>query len=133
MGSKYRIVIAEDHTILREGLRSLLSSSPDFEVVGEAEDGREAIRCVEKYKPDLILTDLSMPRMNGMEAIREIKSQSPKTKILVLTVHRAEEYILNTLKAGANGYLLKDSTHAELVMAVQKVLSGKLYISPEIS
>jgi DNA-binding NarL/FixJ family response regulator len=133
MASKYRIVIAEDHTILREGLRSLLSSSPDFEVVGEAEDGREAIRCVEKLKPDLILTDLSMPRMNGMEAIREIKRQSPKTKILVLTVHRTDEYILATLKAGADGYLLKDSTHTELVMAVKNVLSGKRYISPGIS
>jgi DNA-binding NarL/FixJ family response regulator len=133
MGQKYRIVIAEDHTILREGLRLLLSSSPDFEVVGEAEDGREAIQCVVKYKPDLILTDLSMPRMNGMEAIREIKKQSPKTKVLVLTVHKAEEYILNTFRAGANGYLLKDSTHAELVMAVKKVLSNQHYISPEIS
>ena len=133
MTSKYRIVIAEDHTILREGLRSLLSSSPDFEVVGEAGDGREAIRCVEKLKPDLILTDLSMPRMNGMEAIREIKKQSPKTKILVLTVHRTEEYILATLKAGADGYLLKDSTHSELVMAVKNVISGKHYISPGIS
>ena len=133
MEKKSRIVIAEDHTILREGLRSLLSSHPEFEIVGEAEDGREAIRCVEEYKPDLILTDLSMPRMNGMEAIREIKKQSPKTKILVLTVHRAEEYILDTLKAGADGYLLKDSTHAELVMAVKKVLNGKYYISPEIS
>jgi DNA-binding NarL/FixJ family response regulator len=111
----------------------LLSSSPDFEVVGEAEDGREAIRCVEKLKPDLILTDLSMPRMNGMEAIREIKRQSPKTKILVLTVHRTEEYILATLKAGADGYLLKDSTHTELVTAVRNVLSGKRYISPGIS
>jgi two-component system response regulator NreC len=133
MSQKYRIVIAEDHTILREGLRSLLSSSPEFEVVGEAEDGREAIQCVVKYKPDLILTDLSMPRMNGMEAIRQIKRQSPKTKILVLTVHRAEEYILSTFKAGADGYLLKDSTHAELVMAVKKILSSKHYISPEIS
>jgi DNA-binding NarL/FixJ family response regulator len=133
MGQKYRIVIAEDHTILREGLRLLLSSSPEFEVVGEAEDGREAIQCVVKYKPDLILTDLSMPRMNGMEAIREIKKQSPKTKVLVLTVHKAEEYILNTFRAGANGYLLKDSTHAELVMAVKKVLSNQHYISPEIS
>ena len=133
MASKYRIVIAEDHTILREGLRSLLSSSSDFEVVGEAEDGREAIRCVEKLKPDLILTDLSMPRMNGMEAIREIKKQSPKTKILVLTVHKTEEYILATLKAGADGYLLKDSTHTELMMAVKNVISGKHYISPAIS
>jgi DNA-binding NarL/FixJ family response regulator len=133
MSQKVRIVIAEDHTILREGLRSLLSSDPNFEIVGEAEDGREAIRCVEKLKPDLILTDLSMPRMNGMEAIKEIRRISPVTKILVLTVHKAEEYILATFRSGADGYLLKDSTHAELVMAVKKVLSGKQYISPEIS
>jgi len=133
MNSKYRIVIAEDHTILREGLGSLLSSSPEFEIVGEAEDGREAIRCVEKLKPDLILTDLSMPRMNGMDAIREIKRQSPKTKVLVLTVHKTEEYILATLKAGAEGYVLKDATHAELMTAVKNVLGGKHYISPGIS
>lgn len=133
MGSKYRIVIAEDHTILREGLRSLLTSGSEFEVVGEAGDGREAIRCVEKLKPDLILTDLSMPRMNGMEAIREIKKKSPETKILVLTVHKTEEYILATLHAGADGYLLKESTHAELLMAVKHVLGGKRYISPGIS
>ena len=133
MSQKVRIVIAEDHTILREGLRSLLSSNPNFEIVGEAADGREAIRCVEKFKPDLILTDLSMPRMNGMEAIKEIKRGSPATKVLVLTVHRAEEYILATFRAGADGYVLKDSTHSELVMAVKKVLSGTHYISPEIS
>jgi len=130
---KYRIVIAEDHTILREGLRALLSSNADFEVVGEAQDGREAIRCVEKLKPNLVLTDLSMPRMNGMDAIRDIRRRSPETKILVLTVHKTEEYILATLKAGADGYLLKDSTHAELLSAVRHVLSGKHYISPGIS
>ena len=133
MEKKSRIVIAEDHTILREGLRSLLSSDPNFEIIGEAEDGREAIRCVEKFKPDLILMDLSMPRMNGMEAISEIKKRFKETKILVLTVHKTEEYILATLKAGADGYILKDSTHAELVMAVKNVLSGKQYISPGIS
>lgn len=133
METKYKIILAEDHTILREGLKSLLSAEPEFEVVAEAEDGREAIRCVKEWKPDLILTDLSMPRMNGMEAIREIKRESPKTKVLVLTVHKAEEYILATLKAGADGYLLKDSNRAELVMAAKKVLSGKPYISPEIS
>jgi len=133
MSEKVRIVIAEDHTILREGLRSLLSSNVNFEVVGEAGDGREAIRQVKKLKPDLILSDLSMPRMNGMEAIKEIKRESPATKILVLTVHRAEEYILATFRAGADGYLLKDSTHTELLMAVKKVLSGTHYISPEIS
>jgi RNA polymerase sigma factor (sigma-70 family) len=130
---KHRIVIAEDHTILREGLKSLLSSHPDFTIVSEAEDGRKAIQCVEKHKPDLILTDLSMPRMNGMEAIREIKKVSPKTKVLVLTVHKTEEYILATFRAGADGYALKDATHDELVMAIRAVLGGKLYVSPGIS
>jgi two-component system response regulator NreC len=133
MDRKYRIVIAEDHTILREGLRSLLSSNPDFEIVGEAEDGRAAIGCVEKLRPNLILTDLSMPKMNGMDAIREIKRKSPETKVLVLTVHKTEEYVLTTLQAGADGYLLKDSTHSELLAAVGHVLGGRRYLSPGIS
>jgi DNA-binding NarL/FixJ family response regulator len=133
MSAKQRIVIAEDHTILREGLRSLLSSNPESEIVGEAQDGQEAIRCVEKFKPNLVLMDLSMPRMNGMEAIKEIKKRSPGTKILVLTIHKNEEYILGTLQAGADGYALKDSTHAELGMAIKNVLSGNFYISPGIS
>ena len=133
MDQKYKIVIAEDHTILREGLRALLSSRPEFEIVGEAEDGRGAIQCVERLKPALVLTDLSMPRMNGMDAIREIKKKSPETKILVLTVHKTEEYILATFRAGADGYALKDSTHAELVIAIKSVLTGKPYLSPGIS
>ena len=133
MNRKHTVIIAEDHTILREGLKSLLSSDPDFEIVAEAGDGREAIRQAEKFKPDLILTDLSMPKMNGMEAIREFKKRSPGTKILVLTVHDAEEYILETFKAGADGYVLKDSTHHELVMAIKNVLTGKSYLSPGIA
>ena len=133
MNQKYRIVIAEDHTILREGLRALLSSSPEFEIVGEAEDGRMAVQCIERLKPALALMDLSMPRMNGMDAIREIKKRCPETKILVLTVHKTEEYILATFKAGADGYALKDSTHTELVMAIKSVLTGKPYLSPGIS
>jgi len=133
MGEKHRIVIAEDHTILREGLRALLSSDPDLEIVGEAEDGQEAIRCVEKLKPGLVLMDLSMPRMNGMDAIREIKKRSPDTRILVLTVHKEDEYIVATLQAGANGYVLKDSTHTELKIAIKNVFDGKFYISPGIS
>src|SRR5512141_2887096 len=100
---KKRIIVAEDHTILREGLRMLLSSNPGFEVVGEAQDGLDAIRMVDTLKPDLILMDLSMPRMNGIGAIQEIKKGAPSTKILVLTVHKTEEYILATLKAGADG------------------------------
>jgi DNA-binding NarL/FixJ family response regulator len=126
-------VIAEDHRILREGLRSLLSSNPDFDVAGEAEDGRDAVRSVQKFKPDLVLMDLSMPKMDGLDAIREIKKQSPNTKVLVLTVHKAEEYVFASLKAGADGYLLKDATHAELTLAIESVLSGKPYISPGIS
>ena len=133
MNQKYRIVIAEDHTILREGLRALLSSRPEFEIVGEAEDGRAAVQCIERLKPTLALMDLSMPRMNGMDAIREIKKRCPETKILVLTVHKTEEYILATFKAGADGYALKDSTHTELVIAIKSVLMGKPYLSPGIS
>jgi DNA-binding NarL/FixJ family response regulator len=133
MKAKHRIIIAEDHTILREGLRSLLSSDPDLEIVGEAQDGQEAIRCVEKLKPNLVLMDLSMPRMNGLDAIKEIKKRSTETRILVLTVHKNEEYILATLQAGADGYALKDSTHAELGIAIKNVLSGNHYISPGIS
>ena len=133
MKAKQRILIAEDHTILREGLRSLLSSDPDLDVVGEAQDGQEAIRCVEKLKPNLVLMDLSMPRMNGLDAIKEIKKRSTDTKILVLTVHKNEEYIVATLQAGADGYALKDSTHAELGIAIKNVLSGNHYISPGIS
>ena len=133
MKNPYEIVIAEDHTILRQGLRALLSSDPDFEVVGEAEDGRAAVRSVEKLSPDLLLMDLSMPRMTGMEAITEIKKRSPDTRIVVLTVHKGEEYVLSALRAGADGYVLKDAGRDELVTAVKKVLEGKRYLSPDIS
>jgi len=133
MKDPYEIVIAEDHTILRQGLRALLSSDPDFEVVGEAEDGRAAVRCVETLSPDLLLMDLSMPRMTGMEAITEIKKRSPDTRIVVLTVHKGEEYVLSALRAGADGDVLKDAGHDELVTAVKNVLAGKRYLSPDIS
>ena len=133
MEETHRIFIAEDHTIVREGLRSLLSSHQEFEVVGEAEDGRETIKGIEQCTPDLLLIDLSMPRMNGMEAIREIKRLSPETKILVLTIHQSEEYILPVLKAGADGYVLKNDTQAELLSAIRSVLGGKSYLSPGVS
>ncbi len=129
----YRIVIAEDHRILREGLRALVSSESAYLVVGEADNGRDAIRRVDELKPDLILMDLSMPRMNGLDAISEIKSRYPDTKLLVLTVHKAEEYVFESLKSGADGYLLKDATHAELMLAISSVLDGKRYISPGVS
>ncbi len=133
MKKQYRIVIAEDHTILREGLKSLLRADPDFDIVGEAEDGRDAIRCVQTLSPDLVLMDLSMPRMNGLDALKEIKKQNPEAKIIILTVHKTEEYVLTALQAGADGYVLKDATHSELVMAIKNVLMGKRYLSPGIS
>jgi len=133
MAKKLKIVLAEDHTILREGLRALLSADPGFTVVGEAEDGREAVRCVERLSPDLVLMDLSMPRMSGTEAIREIKRRHPETRIIVLTVHKSEEYLHATLQAGADGYVLKDATHDELVLAIKSVVKGRPYLSPGVS
>jgi len=133
MREKAKIVIAEDHTILRESLRALLSLQEDLDVVGEAEDGREAIRRVEELTPDLILMDLSMPKMNGVEAIREIRRRVPETKILTLTVHKAEEFVLEVLQAGADGYIPKDASSNELVMAIKSVLMGKRYLSPSVS
>jgi two-component system response regulator NreC len=128
-----KIVVAEDHTILREGLTALVSSNPSLEVVGEAQDGMEAVSLAESLKPDLILMDLSMPRMDGTEAIREIKKQEPSPKIIVLTVHRSEEYLLRALQAGADGYILKDATKSELLLAIDNVFSGRSYLSPSIS
>ncbi len=133
MGEKIRIVIAEDHTILREGLRALLSSHSDFDIVGEAEDGRDAIRRVERLEPDLVLMDLSMPRMGGISAINDIKKRYPKIKIIALTVHKTEEYILAALQAGADGYILKDATHNELIMAIKSVIDNRQYLSPGVS
>lgn len=111
----------------------LLASHPDLEVVGEAGDGREAVQCVENLKPDLVLMDLSMPEKDGMEATREIKRRFPETRILALTVHDSEEYLLVALKAGADGYILKKATHVELVMAIRSVLAGEPYLSPGVS
>lgn len=133
MGEKRRIVIAEDHRILREGLKALLETSGFLQVVGEAGDGLEAIRLVEKTRPELLLLDLSMPRMNGISVIRDIKSRYPETKILALTIHETEDYILETFRAGLDGYCLKDASHDQLLMAVGSVLDGKIYLSPGVS
>jgi two-component system response regulator NreC len=128
-----RIVLAEDHTILRAGLRALLSFQEDIEIVGEAGDGREAVRVVDKCVPDLLIIDLSMPRLNGMEAIREIRSRHSEIKIIVLTVHKSDEYIVASLESGANGYILKDASHSELILAIEYVMDGKIFLSPSIS
>ncbi len=131
--SKKRILIAEDHALLREGLKALLAMDEQLEVVAEATDGREAVRLASEAQPDLILMDLSMPNTNGTEAIRAIKRRNPETKIIVLTVHKTEEYVRTALQAGANGYALKDDTHQELISAIRRVLRGDTYLSPGIS
>jgi two-component system, NarL family, response regulator NreC len=128
-----KIVIAEDQTLVRQGLRSLLESEKRFNVVAEAGDGIEAIRLVEKHKPDLVLLDLAMPKMSGLSALKDIKNRYPETKILVLTFHGSEEYILEAFESGANGYCLKKDSHAELLAAMKSILSGKSFISPAIS
>jgi DNA-binding NarL/FixJ family response regulator len=133
MVQKKRIIIAEDQKILREGLKALLNSSEDFEVVGDAENGLDAIRAVKMHSPDLLLLDISMPKMNGLSVIKEIKTQNPKIKILMLTVHESEEYIAEAFKSGADGYCLKDASYSELVMAINSILSDNRYISPGIS
>lgn len=133
MVKKRCIVIAEDHKILREGLKALVETGDDLEVVAEAGDGLEAIRAVEKHHPDLLLLDLSMPRMSGISVIRDIKSRFPETKILALTIHDTEEYILESFHSGLDGYCLKDASYNELLMAINHVLEGRTYLSPGIS
>lgn len=133
MNTKRRILLVEDHTLLRVGLRALLSHDPDLEVVGEASNGRDALRAISDLSPDLAIMDLTMPGMNGVEAIAQIKRRYPQVRVLVLTLHRAEEYIHESLKAGADGYILKDATHDELRVAIRSVLNGKTYLSPDIS
>jgi len=133
MGGKQRIFIVEDHTLLRAGLRALLSQDPDLEIVGEADNGRDAIRAIGSLAPHLVLMDLSMPGMNGIEAMMDIKRRNPETRVLVLTIHKTDEYIHESLRAGADGYILKDATHDELRVAIRSVLNGKTYLSPDIS
>ena len=128
-----KIVIAEDQTLVRQGLRSLLEYEINIKVVAEAGDGIEAIRLVEKHKPDLVLLDLAMPKMSGLSALRDIKNRYPETKVLALTFHSSEEYILEAFESGADGYCLKRDSHAELLAAIKNILSGKSFISPAIS
>jgi len=129
----HSIMIADDHAVLREGLRLLLSSYPQFEVIGEADDGMTAVSTALQLKPDVLLLDIAMPNMRGIEAILELKRFEPEIKILVLSMHDREEYVLQAMKNGADGYILKKSAAAELVAALNHVISGEIYLSPSIS
>ncbi|MGC1402405.1 MAG: response regulator transcription factor [Thermodesulfobacteriota bacterium] len=131
MDNKKRTLIVDDYPVVREGLRSLLSSHQDFDIVGEAGDGLEAIELVGKIYPDLVLMDMSMPRMDGMTAIREIKKRWPKTLVLAFTIHKSPEYVFATLIAGADGYILKDDPWTELIASIENILKGEQVISPD--
>lgn len=130
---KIKVLLAEDHTIVRKGIRSLLDDEPDIEVVGEAEDGREALAKVEELAPDVVLMDITMPNLNGLDATRQIKKLYPEVKVLGLTMYTNEEYILQLLQAGASGYLVKQSAPGELVWAIQAAHRGESFLSPSIS
>lgn len=131
--NKIKVFLADDHTMIREGIRSLLESPGNIEVIGEAEDGRAAMRQVEQLRPDVVLMDIAMPGLNGLEATRQIKRRFPEVKVLILTMHTAEEYIVQILRAGASGYVVKRAAMAELVAAIQAVHRGDAFLSPAIS
>jgi two-component system response regulator NreC len=128
-----RVLLAEDHTIVRKGLRSLLDGEAGIEVIGEAEDGREAVEKVGQLLPDVVLMDITMPGLNGLEATRQIKKRFPEVRVLILTMHANEEYILQILRARASGYVVKQAAPSELVSAIQAVYRGESFLSPSIS
>ena len=128
-----RIVIVDDHGIMREGLRSLIEKLPGMTVVADAENGRLAVELVERHKPDILILDVSMPELNGIEAARRIRADGSSTRIIALSMHADRRFVGEMLKAGASGYLLKDCVFEELHQAIQSVLSGEVYLSPRIA
>ncbi|TKJ31282.1 MAG: DNA-binding response regulator [Chloroflexi bacterium B3_Chlor] len=131
--NRIRVLLAEDHTIVRKGLRSLLDAEAGIEVVGEARDGRDAVRKVQLLSPDVVVMDIAMPGLNGLEGTRQIRKRFPEVKVLILTMHTDEEYVLQVLAAGASGYVVKQAAPRELVSAIQAVHQGDSFLSPSIS
>lgn len=128
-----RILLADDHGIVRRGLHYLLERSPGMQVIGEAADGREAVRLAEETSPDVVIMDIAMPNLNGIEATAQIVRKNPKAGVIILSMHSDEAYLVRALSAGARGYLLKDSAEADLIRAVQAVSQGRPFFSPAIS
>jgi DNA-binding NarL/FixJ family response regulator len=128
-----RVVLAEDHNLMRAGIRALLEELPDVQVVAEAADGREALRLVKLHQPDLVFMDIAMTGMNGLEATSRIVKEFPRVRVVILSMHTNEEYVLQALRIGAAGYLLKDADTAELELAVRAVIRGETYLSPGVS
>ena len=131
--SEIRILLAEDHAVMRTGLRLVLERQRDFQVVGEASDGREAVALAQQHKPDVILMDIGMPNLNGIEAARQITTSLPQVAVVILSMHSDEAYVLRALKAGARGYLLKESAESDLISAIRAVVNGKAFFSPAVS
>jgi len=128
-----RILLVDDHQIVRQGLRTLLDKEPDMEVAAEAEDGRAAVRLAREVSPQVVIMDVAMPDLNGIEATRQIVAESPGIKVIALSMHADRRFVSNMLKAGASGYLLKDSAFEELARAIRTVVADKVYLSPEVS
>ncbi|HEX2949655.1 MAG TPA: response regulator transcription factor [Armatimonadota bacterium] len=128
-----KIVLVDDHRIVRQGLRSLLEKQVDFRVVGEADNGRSALSTITELTPDLVIMDIGMPEMNGIDATRHVLSSLPETKIIVLSMHAEQQFVQDVMKAGAMGYLLKDSAYEELVTAIRSILAGEFYMSQKIA
>ena len=127
------ILIADDHDIIREGIKNILHGQSDYEVVEEARDGEEALTKVEKFKPDILLLDISMPKIGGLDIIEQIHRVSPETKILIITVHKANAYIIKALKEGVKGYLNKENAGEELLPALRKIAAGRIYLTSSVS
>lgn len=131
--STIKILLADDHVVMRRGIRALLERRADFQVVAEAGDGREAVQLMEVHSPHVVVADIAMPNLNGIEAARQIAQKWPQTAIVILSMHSDESYVLRALKAGARGYLLKDSPESDLINAILAVHEGKAFFSPAIS
>ncbi len=131
--NKINILLADDHTIVRDGIRALIDDEPDMQVIAEAEDGYSSVRLACDLTPDVVLMDIAMPRLNGMEATQQIKKNCPQVKVLVLTMHENEEYIRRVLACGAMGYILKDAAAKDLLGAIRSVYNGEMVLSPAIT